>query len=111
MISDTEALSPRPTLVAPVGLADPRLEALAHALAAALPCTDPVSVALLNLLALSRPVGRRDLAVALAVPEAMVSAAMRRMPYLEVDAEGGIVGCGLTLVPTDHEIAFTGPWL
>jgi len=100
------------------GLADRRLETLAQALAAALPCTDRVSIALLGLLATGRPVGRRDLAAALsgaaagvahAAAEAVFSAAVRQMPHLEFDADGRIVGCGLTLVPTAHQIVFTGP--
>jgi alkylmercury lyase len=115
-------VSSRPTPVAAPaaadGLADRRLETLAQALAEALPCTDRVSIAVLGLLATGRPVGRRDIAaalsgaasgVALAEAEAVVSAAVRRMPHLELDADGRIVGCGLTLVPTDHRIVFTGP--
>ena len=38
----------------------------------------------------------------------MVSAAVQRMPNLELDEEGRIVGCGLTLSPTDHQIVFSG---
>lgn len=115
-------MSSRPTPVAAPsaanGLADRRLETLAQALAAALPCTDRMSIAVLGLLATGRPVSGRDLAAALsgaaagvaqAEAEAVVSAAVRQMPHLEFDADGRIVGCGLTLVPTDHQIVFTGP--
>jgi alkylmercury lyase len=114
-------VSSRPTPVAAPadgdGLPDRRLETLAQVLAAALPGTDRVSIALLGLLATGRPVLRRDIAVALsggaagaahAEAEAVVSAAVRQMPHLEFDADGRIVGCGLTLVPTDHQIVFSG---
>jgi alkylmercury lyase len=93
------------------------LERLARALVS-LPCTDRVSVAVLGLLATGYPVTRRDLASALggAAPagagveaEALIDAAMEQMPNLELDADGRIVGCGLTMAPTDHQIIFTGP--
>ena len=38
----------------------------------------------------------------------MVGAALQRMPNVEFDADGRIVGCGLSLAPTDHQIVFTG---
>jgi alkylmercury lyase len=117
-------VSSHPAHVAPEDLADQRLDALARTLAAVLPCTDRVSVPLLELLASGVAAAPHDLAAALsatapgAAPgltdtraEAMVSAALQRMPNLEFDAQGRIVGCGLTLVPTDHEIDFAGAGL
>ena len=38
--------------------------------------------------------------------EAFLDAAMDRIPNLELDERGRIVGCGLTLAPTDHQIIF-----
>jgi len=115
----------RPASVLAEDLADQRLEALARLLAAVLPCADRVSLGLLELLAAGQPVAPRDLAAALnatapgvAAPsvsdaqvEAMVSNALQRMPNIEFDAQGRIVGCGLTLVPTAHEIDFAGAGL
>lgn len=107
-----------PTPLSADGPAHGSLEGLAQALVVSLPCTDRVSVAVLGLLATGYPVTRRDLAAALggATPagggveaEALINAAMERMPNLELDADGRIVGCGLTLAPTDHQIIFTGP--
>jgi len=116
-------VSSSPAAVLAEDLASQRLEALARSLAAVLPCTDRVSVGLLELLAAGQPVALRDLAAALSAPTlggaasclsdtqagAMVSTALQRMPNVEVDAQGRIVGCGLTLAPTDHQIVFTGP--
>jgi alkylmercury lyase len=111
-------VSSRASPLAADALADRSLEALAQALAAALPCTDRVSVAVLGLLATGRPVARRELAAALgdAAPggseteaEALIGATLPQMSNLEFDADGRIVGCGLTLSPTDHQIAFAGP--
>ena len=111
-------MSSGPTPLAADGAAKRTLEGLAQALVVSLPCTDRVSVAVLGLLASGYPVTRRDLAAALggATPagaeveaEALINAAMDRMPNLELDADGRIVGCGLTLAPTDHQIIFTGP--
>jgi alkylmercury lyase len=118
-------VSSRPAPVVTRDLVDQRLDALARTLAAALPCTDRVSVCLLKLLAAGQPIAPRNLAAALSAPapggaaprvndtqaEAMVSAALQRMPNVEFDAQGRIVGCGLTLVPTDHEIDFAGAGL
>jgi alkylmercury lyase len=118
-------VSSRPAPVAAEDLADQRLDALARTLAAVLPCTDRVSVGLLELLAAGQPVSRRDLAAALsatapggaaprvtdAQAEAMVSAVLQRMPNVEFDVQGHIVGWGLTLAPTDHEIDFAGAGL
>jgi alkylmercury lyase len=115
-------VSSRPAPFVAEDLADQRLERLAHRLAAALPCTDRVSVGLLELLSAGRPVAPRDLAATLsatalggAAPrvsdpqaEAMVGAALQLMLNVEFDADGRIVGCGLTLAPTDHQIVFTG---
>lgn len=97
---------------------DQTLEALAKALAVSLPCTDRVSVSVLGVLATGYPVSRRDLAARLAgarprgggvETEALINAAMERIPNVELDADGRIVGCGLTLAPTDHQILFSGP--
>jgi alkylmercury lyase len=94
------------------------MEALASALAASLPCTDRVSVSVLGVLATGYPVSRQDLAARLArgrprggevESAAFLSAAMDRLPNLELDEDGRIVGCGLTLAPTDHQIIFSGP--
>lgn len=99
-------------------LADAGLESLARALAQALPCTDRVSVSVLGVLATGYPVSRQDLAARLArgrpsgeeiAPEALLEAAMERMPNIELAEDGRIVGCGLTLAPTDHQILFSGP--
>jgi alkylmercury lyase len=116
-------VSSRPAPFVAGDLADQRLETLARRLAAALPFTDRVSVHLLELLSAGRPVAPRDLAATLSAPalggaaprvsdtqtEAMVGAALQRMPNVEFDTDGRIVGCGLTLAPTDHQIVFTGP--
>lgn len=94
------------------------LESLARALAQSLPCTDRVSVSVLGVLASGYPVSRHDLAARLArgrprggevTSEALLSAAMERIPNLELAEDGRIVGCGLTLAPTDHQIIFSGP--
>ena len=100
------------------GLPDATVEALATALAASLPCTDRVSVSVLRVLATGYPVSRHDLAARLSRgrppggevnSEAFLDAAMDRIPNLELDERGRIVGCGLTLAPTDHQIIFSGP--
>jgi alkylmercury lyase len=79
---------------------------------------DRVSVSVLRVLATGYPVSRHDLAVRLArggsqggkaESEAFLSAAMDRIANVEVDEDGRIVGCGLTLAPTDHQIIFSGP--
>ena len=97
---------------------DATLEALAKALALSLPCTDRVSVSVLGVLATGYPVSRHDLAARLAQgrrrdsevdSEAFLNAAMERLPNVELDEHGRIVGCGLTLAPTDHQIIFSGP--
>jgi alkylmercury lyase len=91
---------------------------LAKALAASLPCTDRVSVSVLRVLATGYPISRQDLAARLTRnrppggevdSEIFLSAAMDRIPNLELDEHGRIVGCGLTLAPTDHQIIFSGP--
>ena len=91
---------------------------MARALAASLPCTDRVSVSVLGVLATGYPLSRQDLAARLARgrprggevdSEAFLRAAMDRIPNLELDEDGRIVGCGLTLAPTDHQIIFSGP--
>jgi alkylmercury lyase len=100
------------------GLPDATLEALARALALSLPCTDRVSVSVLGVLATGYPVSRDDLAARLAQgrrrdsevdSETLLNAAMERLPNVELDEDGRIVGCGLTLAPTDHQIIFSGP--
>ena len=100
------------------GLPDATLEALARALAVSLPCTDRVSVSVLGVLATGFPASRHELAARLAQgrrqggdveSEGFVRAAMERIPNLEIDEDGRIVGCGLTLAPTDHQIIFSGP--
>ncbi len=111
-------MSARPTPLPSEGLPDATLEALAKALAVSLPCTDRVSVSVLGVLATGYPVSRHDLAARLARgrprgggidSEALLNAAMERIPNLELDEDGRIVGCGLTLAPTDHQIIFSGP--
>ncbi len=100
------------------GLPEATLEGLAKALALSLPCTGRVSVSVLGVLATGYPVSRQDLAARLAQgrkrdggvdSEAFLSEAMERLPNLELDEDGRIVGCGLTLAPTDHQIIFSGP--
>jgi alkylmercury lyase len=102
----------------PENLPDPTLEALARALVLSLPGTDRVSVSVLGVLATGYPVSRNDLAARLAQgrrrdsevdPETLLNAAMERLPNVELDEDGRVVGCGLTLAPTDHQIIFSGP--
>jgi alkylmercury lyase len=99
-------------------LPDATLEGLARALALSLPGTDRVSVSVLGVLATGYPLSRHDLAARLAQgrrrdsevdSEAFLNAAMERLPNVELDENGRIVGCGLTLAPTDHQIIFSGP--
>jgi alkylmercury lyase len=99
-------------------LPDTALESFARSLAQSLPCTDRMSVSVLRVLATGYPVSRHDLAARLArsrppgeeiAPEALLNAAMERMPNLELAEDGRVVGCGLTLAPTDHQILFSGP--
>jgi alkylmercury lyase len=77
-----------------------------------------VSVSVLGVLAAGYPVSRHDLAARLArgrprggedTAEAFLHAAIERIPNLELAEDGRIVGCGLTLAPTDHQIIFSGP--
>jgi alkylmercury lyase len=109
---------PRSTPPPSETLPDATLEALAKALALSLPCTDRVSVSVVGVLATGYPVSRHDLAARLAQgrrrdsevdSEAFLNAAMDRLPNVELDEDGRIVGCGLTLAPTDHQIIFSGP--
>lgn len=111
-------MRPRSTPPPSETLPDATLEALAKALALSLPCTDRVSVSVLGVLATGYPVSRHDLAARLAQgrrrdsevdSEAFLNAAMDRLPNVELDEDGRIVGCGLTLAPTDHQIIFSGP--
>lgn len=99
-------------------LPDAALELLARALAQSLPCTDRVSVSVLGVLAAGYPVSRHDLAARLArgrprggedTAEALLHAAIEQIPNLELAEDCRIVGCGLTLAPTDHQIIFSGP--
>jgi alkylmercury lyase len=98
-------------------LSDAALESLARALAGSLPCADHLSVSVLGVLATGYPVSRHDLAARLArgrprgeeVTSEALDAAMERIPNLELAEDGRIVGCGLTLAPTEHQIIFSGP--
>jgi alkylmercury lyase len=115
---DSRALTARSIPSPSEGLPEAALEELAKALARSLPCTGRVSVSVLGVLATGYPVSRQDLAARLAQgmrrdagldSEAFLNAAMERLPNLELDEDGRIVGCGLTLAPTDHQIIFSGP--
>ena len=115
---DSRVLTARSIPSPSEGLPEGTLEGLAQALALSLPCTDRVSVSVLGVLATGYPVSRQDLAARLAQgrrrdggvdPETFLNAAMERLPNLELDEDGRIVGCGLTLAPTDHQIIFSGP--
>ena len=104
--------------ISATNLPDATLEALARALALSLPGTDRLSVSVLGVLATGYPVSRHELAARLAQgrrrdgevdSETLLNAAMERLPNVELDEDGRIVGCGLTLAPTDHQIIFSGP--
>lgn len=63
---------------------------------------------LLWLLAEGRPVSPEQIATALDIPHDEVTAALRQLPNVELDHEGNIVGCGLTLTPTPHHFQVSG---
>jgi len=66
---------------------------------------------LLPLLAEGRPVSPQRIANVLGQPRDEVLAALRRLPSLEWDAAGNVVGAGLTLRPTPHHFCLTGQTL
>lgn len=63
---------------------------------------------LLPLLAEGRPVPIGRLAGAVDRPADGVAAAVRRLPNIEYDDEGAVVGAGLTLEPTRHRFRLDG---
>lgn len=68
----------------------------------------PLLPAIYRLLARGRPVAVAEVAAATARSEAVVADDLGRFPALERDAEGRIVGLGITLNPTPHRFRVAG---
>ena len=82
------------------------LEEIAAAVANGLRCTNPlVCCALIRRLAAGAPVSLDQLATTLQLPGEQVTAAVQRVPDIEFDDAGRVIGFGLTLVPTIHRFA------
>lgn len=77
--------------------------------------TDPESCAfccqLVVLLAEGHPVSVKHIARILGRSPAEITAALHQLPSIERDADGNIVGAGLTLRPTRHRFEVNGRWL
>ncbi len=63
---------------------------------------------LLRLLANGRPVSPEQLGTAVHLSAADLTAALGRLPSIEFDREGNVVGSGLTLTPTPHHFQVGG---
>lgn len=89
---------------------EPYTEETVRALAKALcgPLCDELSVRLFHLLADGRPVSLDRLGAAARRPLAEVTAAVRRLPNVEFDSEGRVIGQGITLVSTPHRFFVGG---
>src|SRR5689334_12006543 len=70
-----------------------------------------VCVALIHGLAAGQPVAPAHLAARLAMEESAITAVLRHMSDIDYDAAGHIVGFGLSLRPTAHQITVNGQTL
>lgn len=91
---------------------EPNLTELAATIAAHLYGNhEHVCVALILGLAAGQPVAPAHLAARLGMEEAAFAAALRHMSDIDYDAAGHIVGFGLSLRPTAHQIIINGQTL
>jgi alkylmercury lyase len=67
-----------------------------------------VCVALIRELAAGQPVVPAHLAARLAMEEPAIAAVLRHMSDIDYDAAGHVVGFGLSLTPTAHQITING---
>ncbi len=58
-----------------------------------------------------KPVAQADLAASLQMSQHDLSHQLARLPDVELDQEGHILGWGLTLVPTPYRLRLCGHWL
>ncbi len=87
-------------------------DALAHTIAEGFQWRDAALCrALLRLIARGHPVAPAQLAATLGRSLEAVRATLQRLPDIEVDTAGNIVGWGLTLTPTPHQVDIDGQTL
>jgi alkylmercury lyase len=67
--------------------------------------------ALLRLIARGQPIAPAHLAATLRRSPEAVTATLQHLPDIEIDTEGNIVGWGLTLNPTPHQVHIDGQTL
>jgi alkylmercury lyase len=79
--------------------------ALAHHLAAQLDCTQDVACRhIMHLMAeIGQPLAPASLATHLQMSQENLTAHLARVPDIEFDEQGNIVGWGITLLPTHHQ--------
>jgi alkylmercury lyase len=81
------------------------LETIANQLVAQLDCTQDVACLQImrSLADVGQPLAPTDLATRLQMSEDELATHLARVPDTEFDAQGNIVGWGITLVPTPHQ--------
>src|SRR5690348_4057308 len=70
-----------------------------------------ICVALIRQLAAGQPVSPAHLAATLAMEEPAVGAVLRQMSDVDYDSAGHVIGFGLSLVPTKHQLIINGQTL
>lgn len=63
---------------------------------------------ILRILAEGRPATVEELAAVTSRPMAQIQAMLRRIDPIEMDADGSVLGLGLSLVPTAHAVKLSG---